>query len=350
MTNKIRVLVVDDSPSVRSALIKGLSGDPEIEVVGFARDGVEALEQLSKLKPDVVTLDVEMPHMNGVQALEKIMADSPTPVVMVSSLTGPGADITVQALQLGAVDFVLKKAARGSTAVRGLIEELLEKVHLAAKANVKAVSRPPSQQARVVPSERDPGWKPRVVAIASSTGGPQALRAVIPALPGDLDVPVLVVQHLPASFTARLAQSLNKISPLVVEEARPGLKVTPGRVLIAPGGVHMVVSKTGTIRLNLDDPECGVRPAANPMMESAAAKYGADTLGVVLTGMGSDGTRGAGLIKKAGGMVIAEDESTCVIYGMPRSVAQAGFVDSVVPLPDVASEVARLCEAREVAA
>lgn len=179
--------------------------------------------------------------------------------------------------------------------------------------------------------------------IASSTGGPRALQAVIPALPADFPAPVLVVQHLPATFTARMAESLNKRSPLTVEEARPGLTLDPGRVLIAPGGVHMEVSPRRSIRLNLRDRECGVRPSANPTMETVARVCGAATLGVILTGMGADGTRGAGVIKEAGGEIIAQDEESCVVYGMPRSVAEAGYVDRVVPLSRVASAIIEMC-------
>ena len=348
MADDIRVLVVDDSASVRAALIKGLSADPGIDVIGFARDGVEALSKVKALKPDVVTLDVEMPRMDGVHALEQIMADQPTPVVMVSSLTGGGAETTIRALELGAVDFVLKKAARGTSAVQGLVTELREKVRQAATANVTGGAREISRRSKAAAAARRRARKARpcekrAVVIASSTGGPQALRRVIPALPGDLPVPVLVVQHLPAGFTARMAQSLDSVSPLRVEEARLGGEVSVGQVLIAPGGVHMRISSNGAIRLTLEEREVGVRPAANATMESAALTYGAGTLGVVLTGMGSDGTRGARLIKDAGGEIIAQDESTCVVYGMPKSVVEAGYADHVVPLPDIASAITDLC-------
>ncbi len=348
MTRKIRVLVVDDSPSVRSTLIKGLSEDRRIEVIGFARDGIDALERIEELKPDVVTLDVEMPRLDGVRTLERIMAEHPTPVVMVSSLTAEGAKVTIQALELGAVDFALKSAAFGSRAVKGLIEELRRKIRHAATANVTGLaSRVAASEDMGAPPPKPPtpSQEKRVVVIASSTGGPQALRLLIPSLPGDLPVPVLVVQHLPAGFTARLAESLNRSSALTVEEAHPGAQPKPGHVLIAPGGLHMLLSQDGDIQLTLDERECGVRPAANPTMESVAATYGAATLGVVLTGMGSDGTRGAGLIKKAGGEIIVEHEATCVVYGMPKSVVKAGHADRVVPLPRVASEIALMCPA-----
>ncbi len=352
MQNKIRLLVADDSASVRKVLTEGISSDPQVEIVGVARNGIEAVELVGKLKPDVVTLDVEMPRMSGIEALERIMADQPTPVVMVSSLTGEGTATTIRALELGAVDFALKKASHGSVAVRDLIDELLEKIHAAAASNVIGLAE--SKSAADESAQDDDlqlaSSHIRVALIASSTGGPQALRMVIPALPRDLATPVLVVQHLPAGFTARMAASLDTASPLKVEEAKPGVRLEAGKVLIAPGGVHMRVSKIGTIRLSLEDRECGVRPSANPTMESLAEVYGEATLGVVLTGMGTDATRGAGLIKAAGGTIIAEDESTCVVYGMPKSVATAGYVDKVVPLTRMASEIARRCQVQERAA
>jgi two-component system chemotaxis response regulator CheB len=331
MQKKIRVLIADDSASVRKSLTEGISGDSQIEIVGVAHDGIEAVELVTKLKPDVVTLDVEMPRMNGIDALERIMADQPTPVVMVSSLTGEGTMTTIRALEIGAVDFALKTASRGSAAVRGLIAELIEKIHMASGANVTGLAKSKREDSARDNDREHEASHARVVFIASSTGGPQALRLLIPALPADLATPVLVVQHLQAGFT-------------------PGAQLEAGKVLIAPGGVHMRVSKIGTIRLSLEERECGVRPSANPTMESLADMYGATTLCVVLTGMGSDATRGAGLVKAAGGKIIAEDESTCVVYGMPKSVAQAGYVDKVVPLHRMAAEIARRCRVKEQAA
>ena len=285
--------------------------------------------------------------MDGLRALEQIMKERPTAVVMVSSLTGNGTQATIRALELGAVDFALKTAPRGLAAVRGLIEELRKKIRVAAMVNVAALARQAARRERAVlkpPSAEGHGpLKKRLVVIASSTGGPRALRNVVPGLPADLPVPVLVIQHLPAGFTARLAESLDDASPLTVEEARPGTKLSPGRVLVAPGGVHMRIAANDSIRLNLDDRECGVRPSANLTMESAASVYGTAVLGVVLTGMGSDGTRGAGLIKEAGGEVIVEHESTCVVYGMPKSVVDEGYADRITPLPRIAAEIVRIC-------
>lgn len=349
MTRRIRTLVVDDSASVRSIFSRCLAADPEIEVIGHAIDGIEALEKVKALRPDVLTLDVEMPRMNGLQTIERIMRDSPTPVVMVSALTQAGADVTIRALELGAVDFVLKPTRAGVAAVHEVIDELCTKVKLASRANVAgAAGAAHGGDGRYQPEPPVSGhfvWQEKVIVIGSSTGGPKALCEVLSSLPGHTAVPILVVQHLPEGFTRSLADRLNGLSRLQVEEARAGTPLSPGHVLVAPGGFHMVVTKGGRVGLNTGPPECGLRPSVNPTMESVAAVYGASTLGVVLTGMGSDGTRGAGLIKAAGGEVIAQDASTSAVYGMPRSVADAGHVDSVVPLPRIASEIVRRCRA-----
>lgn len=345
MRGEIKVLIVDDSASVRSTLSKGLAADEKITVAGTARDGAGAIAQVKALRPDVVTLDIEMPRVDGVHALEQIMAECPTPVIMASSLTRKGAQVTIRALELGAVDFVLKKGSYGSSAVSGLLIELRQKIHEAAKVNVRALIPQGKRRAQRLGALDKDARQARAAVIASSTGGPQALRAVVPSLPADLPVPVLIVQHLPATFTAQLAASLHRASALAVEEARPGIRLEPGKVLIAPGGVHMTVTKSGAIRLNLNESECGVRPSANPTMESLAELYGPATLGVVLTGMGADGTRGAGLIKAAGGQVIAQDEATCVVYGMPKSAKEAGHVDRVLSLHSIAAEIARRCRA-----
>jgi two-component system chemotaxis response regulator CheB len=341
----IRVLVVDDSATVRAVLCRELPKTPGIEIAGYARDGIEGVERALALRPDVITLDVEMPRLDGHGALGRIMEECPTPVVMVSSLTKAGAAATIRSLELGAVDVVAKPVHGGIASVHGVLDELREKIRVAAQANVRRRlapgPRPLAAPVRGLP------WLRRTVVIASSTGGPQALRAVLTSFPADTAVPILVVQHMPPGFTRALAERLNELGPLRVQEARPGSKLEPGLVLIAPGGFHMLVKARGEIALSQTPSECGVRPAANVLMESAAAVYGAATVGVVLTGMGHDGTRGAGLIKAVGGRIVAEDESTCVVYGMPRSVADAGFVDRVAPLQDVADVVVGMCRGRE---
>ena len=251
MDKKIKVLVVDDSAAVRRALTTGLDEDPEIAVVGSARDGADAVKKVLALNPDVVTLDLEMPGMNGIQALERIMQERPTPVVLVSSISRKGAEVTVRALELGAVDFVLKDGPGGKASVESLLSELRAKlrhavgakVHGGAAANQKPDPSPP-------PRERPRSWRPRVVVIASSTGGPKALRSVVPALPADFPLPVMIVQHLPPGFTAQMAQGLDEISAVSVEEGQPNMPLLPGRVIIAPGGVHMLVSDERSVKLS----------------------------------------------------------------------------------------------------
>jgi len=342
--NAIRVLVIDDSATVRGVLTRELARDPAIEVIGYARDGLDGVEKVEALHPDVVTLDVEMPRMNGLEALERIMSARPMPVVMVSSLTRDGAEATIRALELGAVDFIAKPVQNGIASVHGVIEELKEKIKQAATARVRKYTPKPAGAATPGAPQFGGRWQQRVVVIGASTGGPQALRATLTSFPADTAVPILVVQHMPAGFTRALADRIGEIGPLPMREAKPGSRVEPGVILLAPGGFHMVVKRGGTIELNQAPSECGVRPAVDVTMESAAKAYGPQTLGVVLTGMGHDGTRGAGLIKGVGGEIVAEAESTCVVYGMPRSVVEAGHADKVVPLHQVADTVVRMCK------
>ena len=340
---RVRVLVVDDSATVRSVLTRRIEAGGAMEVVGTAADGLEALERIAELRPDIVTLDVEMPRLDGLATLARIMRECPIRVVMVSSVTREGADATIRALELGAIDFVEKPTYGGVSAPHAMGDELLDKLRGAAAARL------PSSRPRAAPSPATPGpgarssarWLPRKVVIGASTGGPQALREVLTALPSDLGVPVAVVQHMPGGFTRSLAARLNEQSALRVEEASPGARMEAGKVLIARGGFHMTIDKRGVIDLNEDAPECGVRPAVNVTLESAVQAFGSDTLAVVLTGMGTDGTRGAGLIHAAGGEVIAESEETAVVWGMPGSVVGAGFADHVVPLHRVAERLVR---------
>lgn len=337
MSRKISVMVVDDSAYARTNLSRRLSEDDEIEIVGWASDGEEAVKKAKELKPDVITMDIVMPKMDGLDALELIMKDCPTPVLMVSALTREGANITIRALELGAVDFVLKPGRNTELAVGDTADDICAKVKMAAAATVKrAGASGPAKPVEVVSSGRD-----IAVVIGVSTGGPQALSEVLPSFPASTEAAILVVQHMPAGFTRSLAERLNASAKLPVEEAHAGSAVEPGKILIAPGGFHMTINRSRRVELNDGPAECGVRPSVNVTMESVVDVYGGDTIGVVLTGMGSDGTRGAGLIKAAGGRIVAQDESTCVVYGMPKSVAEAGYVDRVVKLNRVAAEVGR---------
>ncbi|MDA0734665.1 MAG: chemotaxis response regulator protein-glutamate methylesterase [Chloroflexi bacterium] len=350
MANKIKVLVVDDSAFARSVIAKRLEADPDLEVIDFAKDRLEALEKVKSLKPDVVTLDVSMPRMDGLEALERIMLECPTPVVMLSALTGQQTNTTISALERGAVDFFLKASVTNPAGGDAAIEEL-RKIIKAASTVTGARLRTIANWNRANRIEK-PAKAQRtstinkVVVIGTSTGGPKALADLIPALPGNLPAAVVLVQHMPPVFTKSLSERLNQASALEVKEAQEGDKVEAGVILVAPGGYHMVMNKDWTVSMNQNPQVCGVRPAVDVLMESVANICRSSTLGVVLTGMGSDGTIGSSHIKKAGGQVIVEDESTCSIYGMPKSIVDAGYADKIVPLNKMAQEIASLCNSR----
>ncbi len=343
MMNKIRVLVVDDSGFVVASVTKKLATDAAIEVVGSARDGKEAIEKVRTLRPDVITLDVVMPEMDGLAVLQHVMAKQPTPVVMLSALTSEGAETTIKALELGAVDFFLKPSVLKPTGDEESGDTLIEKIKRAAKSNIRvfasfknpALNKPvrPEYTARAYAADKFP-----VLVIGSSTGGPRTLMQLIPFLPADFPAAVLIVQHMPPVFTKSLADRLNQASQIDVTEAAAGDAIKPGQALLAPGGYHMTPVKGNRVILNQDPPVNGVRPSIDITMKAAVEIYGNIT-GVILTGMGSDGTAGAACIKAAGGKIIAEDESTCAVYGMPQSVAKAGLVDKVLPLPQIAPEL-----------
>ena len=336
----IRLLIVDDSATVRGALKRYFEADARLEVAGMAKDGVEALEMLPKIKPDVVTLDIEMPRMNGLEALPQLLQIRPTPVVMVSSLTTEGAAATLEALELGAVDFIPKPSSRLAPS-----DEVLEKVVAAAGAQVRVVRRIDPHERRPSQSVSPAGsrWSSRTVVIGSSTGGPQALRNVIEGFPADMRVPVIVVQHMPPGFTKTLAERLDTLTPLSAVEATDGMQLEAGTIAVAPGDYHLELTAGSRIKLTRGATECGVRPAINVTLESVAKQSGNNVVAAILTGMGSDGTRGCELVKAAGGYVVAQDEATSTIYGMPRSVAEAGLADEVRPLEEIASAVVDQC-------
>ncbi|GAB6064701.1 protein-glutamate methylesterase/protein-glutamine glutaminase [Deferrisoma palaeochoriense] len=329
----IRVLVVDDSAFMRKALQKMLEEDPEIRVVGTARDGLEALAKVRELDPDLVTLDVEMPRMDGLETLQRIMAESPRPVVMVSSLTEEGAEVTLRALDLGAVDYLPKNIGANVLEV--------VKIREALRAKVKAVARKRAQVPRPVPA---PGAEPatvpslgpaRLVAIGASTGGPPALQKVFAELPEGFGAPVVVVQHMPKAFTGAFAKRLDAAGGLSVKEAESGDRLEPGRGFVAPGGRHLVVHRDGrglVLQVTERPADTLHRPSVDVMFRSVAQVPVPDTLAVVLTGMGSDGAEGAREIRRQGGRVVAQSAETCVVYGMPRAVVEAGAADAVLPL------------------
>jgi two-component system chemotaxis response regulator CheB len=337
---KIRVLVVDDSAFVRQALTRMLRATPDIEVAGTAADGHEAVERAAALRPDVVTLDVKMPRMGGLEALERIMADSPVPVLLLSSQTREGAEVTLRGLELGAMDFVDKSSVQGNMDLLALAEELRAKIRALAGASVRRLADRGLAAGRLAPPSQ--GRRADVVAIATSTGGPPALQAIIPRLPAGLDSAILVVQHMPVGFTRSLAERLAGRSALPVREAEDGEPVRGGHVLIAPAGRHMKLRKRGHhVRVWLDDePRAALhRPSADVLMASVARAYGPRSLGIVLTGMGADGVEGLRAIRAAGGRTLAESEQTCVIYGMPKAALEAGVVERSVPLDRMADEI-----------
>lgn len=352
---KIRVLVVDDSALMRQMLSDILKSDPRIEVVGTARDGVEALAKIGELKPNIVTLDVEMPNMGGLEVLERIMKTAPLPVIMVSSLTQEDAEITMKALALGCVDFVGKPSGAISLNIRSVGSELIEKVVAASTASVRSlvrgagVMRPQLRtlldSLATAPQAPRPSVRRReIVAIASSTGGPMALSELIPKLPGNFPVPIVVTQHMPPGFTASFAKRLDGTSALKVTEGADGLELRPGMVVIAPGGSHLIFRRrNGAVVCELLDapPVLSVKPAANIMFMSVADEFGGNAVCVVLTGMGRDGTDGATILHRKGAWVIAESQKTCVVYGMPKAVAEAGIVDEVLPLNEIPDALIR---------
>jgi two-component system chemotaxis response regulator CheB len=310
-----------------------------LEVVGTARDGIEALERVAELRPDVVTLDVEMPRLDGLGTLQRLMAERPLPVVMCSSLTQAGATATLRALEMGAVDFVQKPGPGvGFEEVAG---ELGRKVLAAVAAKPRArIVMGATRVTAAAPARVDVArpartGRGRLVVIASSTGGPNALFQVFGALPGEIGAGIVVVQHMPAGFTRSLAARLDERSPLRVKEAEPGDQPEPGLVLVAPGDRHLELDDVGRARITDGPREHGVRPAADVTLRSAVKAFGGGLDLVVLTGMGSDGTAGARYVKAVGGRVVVEDESTAVVWGMPRAVAEAGLADAVVPLGEI---------------
>lgn len=350
----IKVLVVDDSAFMRKAIENMLKKEPNIEVIGFARNGVEAIDMVQKLKPDIVTLDIEMPQMDGLTALRKILEIAPIPVIMVSSLTTEGAEATLRALEIGAVDFIPKDKSFASLGIMKIEDQLIEKIKTFAGRRVIAkapISKPTIQTPppSTVPPKRTGAFNgnKKVVAIGTSTGGPQSLQRVIPKLTKDLNRPIFVVQHMPPNFTKSLATRLNSMSQLEVIEVEGKEKVEPNVVYIAKGGFHLKIKKVGTnyyIETSTEPSNILHIPSVDVMTASVAENYGSDALGVIMTGMGSDGLIGLKKLKEKGGAVIAQDRDSCVVYGMPRAVVEAGIADDVVPLDDIASYIMKYCK------
>jgi two-component system chemotaxis response regulator CheB len=345
------VLVVDDSAFMRKLITEIVDASDEFRVVGTARNGFDALTQIHALDPAIVTLDLEMPELDGFQALGYIMSETPRPVVILSAASsGHGDDITLRALELGAVEFVRKPSGPISLDLPVVREPLLRALRAAACVNLGGVpmlgrAGPPRRKSGALTG----GGARFIVAIAASTGGPRALAEVIPKLPRHLDAAVLVVQHMPSGFTKSLAARLNMLSPLEVSEAVEGTVLAHGNVYVAPGGRHMrIVMHDDHPVIALDDspPIWGVRPSADPLFRSVAELFGAESVGVVLTGMGRDGAAGLRAIREAGGKGVVQDAATSIIYGMPQAALAAAGADHIAPLGDVAPTITQLVTRR----
>jgi two-component system chemotaxis response regulator CheB len=342
----IRILVVDDSVVIRKVLSDTLSGDPALKVVGVASDGRIALAKIPLLKPDLLTLDIEMPVMDGLQTLTAVRKLYPKlPVIMFSTLTERGAAATLDALSLGASDYATKPSNTGTTAVAldRIRIELIPK--LKALCGVSSLKLPPVPQYRpVLKVQARSNPRIEIVAIGTSTGGPNALAEVLPQIPSDFPVPIVIVQHMPPIFTRLLAERLASRSAIRVEEGSADVVLTAGHAWIAPGNFHMKVMRAGLsfrLSLNQESPENSCRPAVDVLFRSVAAAYGANVLGVVMTGMGSDGVLGAQVIRDAGGDVIIQDEASSVVWGMPGLVHASGLADAAYPLEHLAIEINR---------
>ena len=339
---KVRVMVVDDSLFMRAAVAKLLGSDGRFEVVGQAKDGAEAVELAAKLRPDVITMDFNMPRMNGAEAVRAIMAQRPTPVIMFSAHTKQGARETFEALAAGAVDFVTKPHGEVSADLRGIAEDLIDKLLGAAGARPRVFAPLQASKPKGPQLSTWPPTGPRVLVIGVSTGGPAALSRVIPTLPATIRFAIVIVQHMPASFTATLAERLNGLSAVSVREARDGDVPAAGMVFIAPGDRHLEVADGGVLELTDAPAVNGCRPSADVTMASAARVFGRRAIGLVMTGMGKDGAAGLAAIKRADGITLAQDQSSSVIFGMPKAAIDAGVVDEVLSLDDIALRLQEL--------
>ncbi len=340
---KIRVLIVDDSALVRQILSDGLSKDENLEVVGSATDPYMARDMIVKLRPDVLTLDVEMPKMDGVEFLRKLMPQYPLPVVMVSSLTQKGKQVTLDALDAGAVDFVTKPTANLKDGLNSLIMELRTKVKIASTANVSHWKNKPVPMSRpsIQSSAALSETTLKVIAIGASTGGTEAIKKVIDMFPRT-SPGVVIVQHMPAGFTKLYADRLNQSCQMEVVEAQDGDRVVPGKVLIAPGGFHMTVRRVGgeyIVDCKAGDKVNGHCPSVSVLFDSVAKHVGANAVGVILTGMGGDGADGMKVMRDAGSFNIAQDEKTSVIFGMPKVAIDKGGVNEILPLDKIPERV-----------
>ncbi len=359
----VKVLIVDDSAFMRRVISDMIKKDSSLQVVDTARNGQEAVEKIHQHKPDVVTLDVEMPILDGVGALKRIMDECPVPVLMVSGVTKEGADITMRALELGAVDFIAKPMNVFKFGTDDMAKELCSKIKSISKINVKKIrkdaplpsTKPKLESAKKsassvkksTPSNRLEGLK-KIIAIGTSTGGPRALQSVIPRLPSSLDAAVVIVQHMPPGFTKSLAERMNSLSSLTVKEAEDGELLKRGWVYIAPGDKHLRIVKNRAnyvVSLGEDAPVTGHKPSADALFASIADLKIDNVIGVIMTGMGADGAAGLAMMKSENDAhIIAQDKESCVVFGMPRAAVAKGIVDKVVPLGDISDQILKAME------
>lgn len=352
MVDKIRVLIVDDSAIVRKMLARLLSSDPQIEVVGWAPDPYIAREKLFELKPDVMTLDIEMPRMDGITFLNKVMKHRPTRTLVISSLSKRGSEMALRAFEVGAIDVIEKPSIDVQSSLESQAKVIIDKVKVVARANLvgyqqKIKTQPVSAQVSASLGQTTH----QILAFASSTGGTEALRVVLSHLPPNIPG-TLIVQHMPPVFTNSYANSLNKLCPFEVKEAKDGDKVVPGQVLLAPGNYHMELNRSGAfyfVQLHQKPFLHGVRPAADYLMKSVANKAGKNAVGVILTGMGRDGADGLLAMKNSGSYNIAQDEKSCVVFGMPKEAIEIGAIDKVITLERIAGEIVNQLRLRNAA-
>ncbi len=343
----IKVLIVDDSSFMRQELSRIVSTDPDLDVIGTAFDGNNALEKIERLKPDVVTLDIEMPGMDGLTALKHIMINNPMPVVVISSLTQSGADTTFEALRLGAVDIIAKPSGTISLDIKRQTEEITTKIKAAHEADCSKIKKVPvtKDDEKIVKPKKilRPTKCNQIVAIGVSTGGPQTLMNIIPLLPADLSASILIVQHMPPVFTKNFADRLNRMSNVSVKEAEDRDKIANGQVFVAPGDFHMTLNKNGLdLGLSKKPDDTLHRPAVDVMMDSVVNNFKYVITGVLLTGMGKDGAQGLLKIRNKGGKTIAESESTAVVYGMPREAKRLDAVDFILGNDSIAGKIIEL--------
>ena len=345
----VRVLVVDDSFFMRTLVSDMLNSDPDIKVVGVSKDGNDALEKLKTLRPDVITLDYLMPGLSGLRTLKRIMREHPTPVIMLSAYTKEGTAATIECLEAGAVDFVLKPSGAVSVDIEKVKDKLTEKIKRASKVNIRKIKSILARKR--VKQFLAPGVvvKEKVFVIGSSTGGPSVLELILSELPSNFPAAILIVQHMPAKFTKSLAERLNRVSEIMVKEAEEGDVVEPGKAYVAPGDFHMTAKRIVTegvaraiISLNQGPMVHGLRPSVDVTMKSVADVYGENVVGIILTGMGKDGAEGMRAIKRRNGKTIVQDEATSLIFGMPREVIEKGDADHVLPVFEISQGIIQL--------